>query len=859
MKVIEKRFLRGPNLHSPRPCFMAEIDLEDLDEVASSHIPGFTEKLCALLPTLADHRCSLGYRGGFVERLHEGTYMAHITEHVLIELQCLAGSEVGFGKARMVKGKPRHYTIVCSYHLESLVEKALPVAIELVTATARGESYDLATAKEQNIPFFRVSETMSLFQLGWGCQQKRFQATMTHNTSYVGVEIASDKQLTKTLLKEIGLPVPQGSVVTTLEEALDWVEHRKGPWAVKPLDANQGKGVTLDVANSEDMKKAFAHAKTYGRRVIIEQYIQGNDYRVLVVGDEVIAASRRSAPLVEGDGQHTIQQLVEVENLNPLRGDGHTNVLTKIKIDEQVEAVLAKQGFTLTSILASDQVAYLRDNANLSTGGTAEDVTDSLHPFTRAACLRAAKKIGLDVAGIDIICRDITQPLSLPHGAIIEVNAAPGIRMHEWPSAGLPRHAGQAIVRSLFKEGETGRIPITAVTGTNGKTTTTLLIAKALEQSGKITGTACTEGVFINSECISKGDCTGYWSARTLLSSPDVEAAVLETARGGIIKRGLAFDRCDVSVVLNISSDHLGQNGINDLEDLAAVKRVVARAAEKTVVLNAEDAYCVEMGEDRNDGVEVFYFSMNPDLLLLKMHEQKGGRAVVFDGESIVIVKGADRQIFLPVTELPFTRNGLVDFNIANALAAVAALVAQDCPAEAIKQALIHFRSNAEENPLRMNFFEVGDITVLVDYAHNSAAYQALGKTARKIAKKGDTIAVVTAPGDRRDEDIKEIGEICATEFNKLVIYEMEDRRERAVGSTAELLFKGAQQVNKENQTIKCIPNVQSALAYAMNNAQSGDLVILGCASDLNDFYGALPQVASHLSQPIIEVSGRNG
>ncbi len=544
MKVVGKHFLRGPNLYSRGPCFLALLDLQDLDEVSSQQIPGFSERLCELIPTLHEHRCSPRHPGGFVERLRDGTYLAHIVEHVTIELQCLAGTRVGFGRARRVRGKPRHYRVVCAYQLAHVVERAMELAIELLTALARGDRFDLQTplaalraiaekraigtstravieaAAKRGIPILRITEEANLFQLGWGSRQRRLQATVTGDTGHVAVKIASDKHLTKALLSEANLPVPQGDTVTTIDEALRTARRLRGPVTIKPLNANQGKGVTVAARSKEEITQAFEQARRFSRTVIVESFIKGHDYRVLVTGGRVAAAARRRPPCVTGDGAKTIRELVELENLDPARGEGHASILTKIPLDEHARAVLDKQGLNFDSVPDAGTVVVLRGNANLSTGGTAEDVTDLVHPQTRDICIRAAHKIGLDVTGIDLVCTDIGQPLQAQRGAIIELNAAPGIRMHEFPSRGKPRDAGGAIVESMFEPGDKGRIPVIAVTGTNGKTTTTLLISHAVQLAGLNTGTATSEGIFINGCAVDKGDCTGYWSARTLLTSP---------------------------------------------------------------------------------------------------------------------------------------------------------------------------------------------------------------------------------------------------------------------------------------------------------------------------------------------------
>ncbi|MGB9108299.1 MAG: Mur ligase family protein, partial [Telluria sp.] len=524
-----------------------------------------------------------------------------------------------------------------AYDLAAALEALRDTARRCAIGTSTGAVID--AAHRRGIPSLRLTDEANLFQLGWGSKQKRLQATITGATNNIAVGIASDKQLTKTLLDQAGCPVPAGDTVTTLAQA-QRIARRLGVVTVKPLDANQGKGVTTNCATPDDVERAFEFARKYGRHVIVEEFLRGRDYRVLVTGRKVAAASWRRPPHVIGDGVHTVGQLVEIENRNPARGDGHTNILTRIPVDELALQVLASQGHTLDTVLPEGVSVDLRGNANLSTGGTAEDVTDLLPEETREICIRAARTIGLDVAGIDIVCEDIAQPLHGQRGGIIEVNAAPGIRMHQYPSRGTARDAGAAIVDALFGD-DNGRIPVVAVTGTNGKTTTTLLVAHAARMAGLRTGVTTTEGVFIDGQRIAKGDCTGYRSARSVLTSPDVDFAVLETARGGILKRGLAYDLCDVAVVLNVSADHLGLDGIDSVEELAKVKAVVARRASRAVVLNAEDDHCVAMAAALADGVEPLYFSLDADNPVLLRHLDKGGRAVYYAEGAIVLANGA--------------------------------------------------------------------------------------------------------------------------------------------------------------------------------------------------------------------------
>jgi len=865
MKIIERRLLRGPNIHSLRPCFLAIVDLEDLDEVPSSAIPGFTDRLLALLPSLIEHRCSLERRGGFVERLREGTYMAHIAEHLTIALQNLAGHDVGFGKARMVHGMPRHYRIVVAYKTERVVQRALELAIELVTRAAQQQPFDVdravaelralaarealgpstraivEAAQRRMIPTLRLTDEANLFQLGWGVRQRRIQATTTSQTNTIAVEIASDKQLTKALLDEAGLPVPQGQKVASVEEAQAVARALGGPVVVKPLDANQGKGVSTAVFGDAAVAQAFERAEGFGTQVMAESFVEGDDYRVLVVGDQVVAVARRVPPHVVGDGRATVRQLVERENANPARGEDHENVLTKIRLDAAAEDELAQQGIAADSVLAPGRCVRLRGNANLSTGGTAEDMTGEMHPDTARACVRAARKIGLDVAGIDLVCTDIRQPLTSQHGAIIEVNAAPGIRMHEHPSHGARHHVGEAIVDSLFPAGDDGRIPVVAITGSNGKTTTTLAIGHVLQRLGRTTGVATTEGVFVAGQRVADGDCTGYWSARTVLTSPEVDVAVLETARGGILRRGLAFDLCDVGVVLNVQSDHLGQEGVETLDDLADVKGLVVETARKAAVLNAQDPRCVAMAQRMRRGCELIYFSMDFAEPAFAQHLAEGGRGVYVHHGVLMLGQGDHRIPLIETARLPFTLGGRARHNVQNALAAFAALIAIELPRHRIASAMASFTSSAHQNPLRLNVFRSRGVMLLVDYAHNPEAYRAIIDTGRALTTQR-LIGVVAAPGDRRDDDIVAMGRICAEGFDETVIFEMDDLRGQPAGATADKLMRGAHAAQRasDGPPPRVVRDVREAIRDALHVARPGDVIVLGCASHLDELRDAL-------------------
>ncbi|ALK97225.1 cyanophycin synthetase [Massilia sp. WF1] len=860
MRITEQRFLRGPNLYAATPCLLAVVDASGLDP--AEHLAGLGARLLARLPGMAPEAAA---------RLSDCASPAEALEPVAMELQRLAGAPGGFSQTIVDPAAPARVRVVCGYTLEQVAGAALRTARELIEAmlahapfgleaaldelrdTARRHAIGtstgavIAAAHKRGIPSLRLLEDANLFQLGWGSKQKRLQATITGATNNIAVGIASDKQLTKTLLDQAGCPVPAGETVTSLAQA-QRVARRLGCVTIKPLDANQGKGVTVACSTPEDVERAFEFARKYGRHVIVEEYLRGRDYRVLVTGRKVAAASWRRPPHVVGDGVHSVRQLVETENANPARGDGHTNILTRIPLDELALQVLAQQGWTLDDVPPECAAVDLRGSANLSTGGTAEDVTDLLPEETRDICIRAARTIGLDVAGIDIVCQDISKPLREQRGGIIEVNAAPGIRMHQYPSRGTPRDAGAAIVDTLFGEDD-GRIPVIGVTGTNGKTTTTLLIANAARMAGLRTGVTTTEGVFIDGQQIAKGDCTGYRSARSVLTSPDVDFAVLESARGGILKRGLAYDRCDVAVVLNVSADHLGLDGVDTVEELAKVKAVVARRAARAVVLNAEDDHCVAMASGLADSVELLYFSLDADNPHLLRHLDHGGRAVYLEDNTIVLANGARHEAVVDVRQMPVTLNGAARYNIANSLAAAAALAASGFDNAEIAEGLRSFVSDWKSNPLRSNLFDVDGVTVIVDYAHNSAAYAALAETARAMSP-GRLVGVVAAPGDRRDSDLVDIGATCASGFDELVIYETENRG-RAAGTVAARLVEGVRLAKFEEDHLQVELDVHQAIRAGLARCEKGDVLLFGCGSDISELLEAIrpqkPEVAKRI------------
>ncbi|KUK08211.1 MAG: UDP-N-acetylmuramyl tripeptide synthase, partial [Caldanaerobacter subterraneus] len=598
MKIKEIRVYRGRNVYSHRPVIKMTVDIEG-EEIPTKDIPGFNETLLNLLPGLKKHTCSYGYEGGFAKRLEEGTYLPHVTEHIILELQNVLGYDVKFGRARNVEGSL--YNVIFEYSLEECGIRAAKLAVDLVNKLIRGEKIDLEEklekirdiiaevelgpstmaikmeALKRGIPVTRVGNG-SILRLGYGKYQKIIEGTISQNTSCIAVDIASDKILTKKILKDHGLPVPEGDVAYNEEEAISIAEELGYPVVIKPYNGNQGKGVHLNISSREEVVIAYRNAKNYSDLVMVEKQIRGRHYRVLVVGEKVVAVAERIPAHVIGDGVHTVKELIEIENKNPLRGNGHEKPLTKITVDAVSKMVLQKQGLTLDDVPRKGRKVFLRESANLSTGGIAIDRTDEIHPHNIEIAVRAAKAIGLDIAGIDITMEDIRKPLSATNGAIIEINASPGIRMHHYPSKGKPRNVAKAIVDMLFPKGSKATIPIISITGTNGKTTVTRMTAHILKTYGYTVGMTCTDGIYIDDTCVYKGDNTGPKSARTCLADKNIDAAVLETARGGIIREGLGYDLADIGVITNISEDHLGIDGIETLEDLAFVKALVVEA-----------------------------------------------------------------------------------------------------------------------------------------------------------------------------------------------------------------------------------------------------------------------------------------
>lgn len=873
MSVLQTSVYRGPHHYSHTPMVRIQLDLGRLEEWPSDRIPGFSDALLALLPGLERHGCSYRKAGGFVRRLRSGTWIGHIAEHVALELQTLAGHRVTRGKTRSVKGQPGVYNVMFAYRDAEVGRLAGRIALELIDSIlpadlqgvegldrvaeldgafdlnrrlaalerqVRRSSFGPTTqalvdeARRRGIPVMRLNE-QSLVQLGHGKYQQRIRASITGKTSLVAVELAGNKDMTKKLLADNGVPVPRGVVVRTVEDAIREARRLRYPLVTKPLDGNHGRGVTTGIANEEQLRFGFAEASEHSRSVIIEQYFQGRDHRILVIDGKLIACAERVPAHVVGDGAHTIAELVAEVNKDPRRGDGHEKVMTRIKIDALVTEYLSRSNLTPDSVPAAGETILLRATANLSTGGTAIDRTDVMHPDNAEMARRAAMIIGLDVAGIDFIAPDITRSVRETGGGIIEVNAAPGFRMHLEPSEGTPRDVARPVIDMLFPQGRPSRVPIIAITGTNGKSTTARMIKHIIRQTGANVGMTSTSGVYVNDLLVQAGDATGPRSARMVLSDPTVEVAVLETARGGLLREGLAFDNADIGVFLNVSADHLGLKGIDTLDDLADLKSLVVETVRRqgVSVLNADDPLVVKKAR-RAGGRPAWFTMRSGDEMpqLVRDHIAGGGLAVVREsgpaGGCIVVHDRGRREVVMHAADIPATVDGMAGFNIANALAAVGVCVAHDVPVLTIRSALSTFQSNFDQNPGRLNVHDAHGFRVIVDYAHNAAGLEALGGLLEGLrGKYRRMMGAVSIPGDRRDEDILEMGRIAAGIFDELYFREDPGTRGRPRGEIMSLLKDGARSVGKPEHQIHLIAGEPEATQAALEAAHAGDLVVV--------------------------------
>ncbi|MCF6223800.1 MAG: cyanophycin synthetase [Flavobacteriaceae bacterium] len=849
MKILNINAMRGPNYWSVRrhKLIVMVLDLEEMEEKPSNKVNGFSQRLEALFPSMYEHRCSVGTAGGFFQRVEEGTWMGHIIEHIALEIQTLAGMDVGFGRTRGY-GEHGVYSVVFSYMEEKVGRYAATASVAICEALINGEDYDLSEdiqrmreirederlgpstgsiieeAESRGIPWIRLNK-YSLCQLGYGANQKRIQATVTSETSSIGVEIAGDKEDTKYLLEQAEVEVPRGDIIRRESSLKEACEHVGFPLVIKPIDGNHGRGITVNINSYEAAIEAFHMAKEVSRAVIVEKFIVGDDYRLLVINYKLVAAAKRTPAHVIGDGKSTIQELVDKINEDPRRGYGHEKILTQITINDLSKNIIKANGYTLDTVIKKDEMLILKDTANLSTGGTAEDILDIVHPANVFMAERIAKIIDLDICGIDVMTTDITKPLSETGGAVLEVNAGPGFRMHLAPTKGLPRNIASPVIDKLFPHGSTSRIPIIAVTGTNGKTTTTRLIAHIAKMNGYRVGYTTSDGVYIQNRLLMKGDCTGPASAEFVLRDPTVNFAVLECARGGLLRAGLGFKKCDVAIVTNVSADHLGLKGIHTIEQLARVKGVVPETVlpEGYAILNADDDLVYEMrrGLDCN----IALFSLDENNPHIKALQRKGGITAIYENGYVTICRGEWKMRVMKAKDIPLTYGGKAVFMIQNVLPALIAANVQGISIEDMKAGLDTFIPSASQTPGRLNLFKFNDFTILLDYAHNPAGMRAL-KVFTDALDATIKVGIIAGIGDRRVEDNIEMGSIAAEMFDEIII--RQDKRLR--GRTEEELIKMLEdgiKIKDPNKKITIIPSEKEAITYAVKNAVKGSLIVL--------------------------------
>jgi cyanophycin synthetase len=856
--VRKTTIYRGPNIWARMPVILFNVDIGELEERPTNKISGFYERLTELLPSLYDHGCSLGRPGGFLQRMREGTWMGHVLEHLALEFQNLAGAEVTRGKTRGTTEKGV-YNVVFEHQQEDVGTAAGNLAVRLLNHQIYGAEPDfdfqreledkvirvaerlaygpstgaiVSEAERRGIPVIRLDPRRSLVQLGHGTYQKRVWATVTSETSNISVDIAANKELTNRLLQEIGIPVPRGTIVHNADDAVRAARRIGFPVVIKPLDGNHGRGVCINLKDDDEVRRMFPVAEGESRAgtVVVENFVTGKDYRILVVNNEVVAVAERVPAHVVGDGEHSIARLIEITNADLRRGVGHEKILTRISIDGQTLESLERQGLTLEDVPSEGVAVQLKQTGNMSTGGTSIDRTDDIHPDNAQFARQAAMVVGLDIAGIDFIASDISQSVRQAGGAIVEVNAGPGFRMHTHPTEGHPRHVGRAVIDMLFPPGARSRVPIVAVTGTNGKTTTVRMIAHIMRTAGKRVGMTTTDGIYIDGTQILAGDMSGPTSAQMVLKNPTVNYAVLETARGGILRSGLGFDRCDIAVVTNVTSDHLGLAGIDSMAELAKVKAVVPQSVfrDGVSVLNADNEWTADIA--RLARGEIIYFGMQEDNATLREHLRGRGRAVVLrptrNGEMITIVEHRRETSLLLASEIPATFDGRLRVNVANAMAATAAALGENVLLEHIRQALRTFTTSFFQTPGRFNVMEFHGRRVIMDYCHNLAGLESMVDFVGRLEAER-TIAVISMPGDRLDEDIKSFGALAGQTFNELVIREDTNRRGREPGEIAGILKEAAIDAGLPDGCISIVLDEFEAVREAIRRSEKNDLVVL--------------------------------
>ena len=848
MKILKIQALQGPNIWSiaRKKLIQMRLDLEELEELPTNKIPGFRERIELLIPSLIAHRCSEGCHGGFFQRVDQGTWMGHVIEHIALEIQSLAGMDVGFGRTRETKTKGV-YNVVFNYLEEKVGVFAAESAVKIAQAIINGDDYDLLAdlqtmreirekvrlgpstgsivdeAKSRDIPWIRLG-TNSLIQLGYGINQMRFQATITCKTSNIAVDIACNKEQTKKMLDAASIPVAKGSICVDEEDLAETIKSIGYPIVLKPLDGNHGKGASINVINWKDAVLGLEYAQKYSRRVIVERFITGYDFRVLVIDNKIVAAAQRVPAHVVGDGINSIEELIKIVNSDPRRGYGHENVLTEIDIDRDSLELLEKRNFTVNSIPEKDDIVYLKSTANLSTGGTSIDVTDMMHPENVFMAERISRIIGLDVCGVDIMADNLTQSLKENGGVILEVNAAPGFRMHLAPSEGLPRNVAAPVIDMLYPLGKPSRIPIIAITGTNGKTTTTRLIAHIVKNNGFRVGFTTSDGIYIQNHLMEKGDTTGPISAEYILKDPNVEFAVLETARGGILRSGLGFSRCDIGIITNIQEDHLGISDIHDLKDLSRVKSVVVESIKKDgwAVLNGEDEYCLKIADKLDCNVALF--SLNEDNNAIIEHCKNGGIAAIYENGFVTIKKGDWKIRVEKATLIPLTMNGKAKFMIANVLAATLASYLYGFKIEDIKLSLTTFLPGAAQTPGRMNVFKFSKFKVMIDFAHNPTGYRGIEDYLQSVEAKRK-IGIISGIGDRRDDDIKECARIAARMFDHIIIRQEKYLRGRTEKQIIDLIIDGIKE-SDATTSYEVVTLEIDAIRHAFSLAVEGTYIV---------------------------------
>lgn len=864
--------MRGPNYWSVRrhKLIVMVLDLQEMEEYPTNKVDGFGDRLKAMFPSMYSHRCSEGCEGGFFMRVDDGTWMGHVIEHIALEIQTLAGMDTGFGRTRGY-GEEGVYNVVFSYMEEKVGRYAAKAAVRICEALIAGTTYDLAEdiqemreirederlgpstgsiveeAVSRGIPWIRLNK-YSLCQLGYGANQKRIQATVTSETSNIGVEIACDKEDTKYLLEHAEVEVPRGEIIRrerSLESACNYVGF---PLVVKPVNGNHGRGITVDINTYEEALVAFKAAQEISRSVIIEKFITGEDYRLLVINNVLVAAAKRTPAHVVGDGKSTIQELIDEVNKDPRRGYGHEEVLTMIKVNDLTKTLIAAKGYTLETVLKKDEVMILKDTANLSTGGTAEDVTDIVHPANVFMAERISKIIDLDICGIDVMTSDISKPLEETGGAVLEVNAGPGFRMHLAPTEGLPRNVAAPVIDKLFPPGSTSRIPIVAISGTNGKTTTTRLIAHIAKMKGYRVGYTTSDGVYIQNRLLMKGDCTGPASSEFVLKDPTVNFAVLECARGGLLRAGLGFKNCDIGIVTNVAADHLGLKGINTIEQLAKVKGVIPETVlpEGTAILNADDDLVYAMRKSVECNVALF--SLDENNPRIKAMQKRGGISAIYENGYITICRGEWKMRVIKAVNVPLTYGGKATFMIQNVLPAVITAYLRGFTLEDMRAALETFIPSASQTPGRLNLFKFKNFQILVDYAHNPSGMRALKQFTDNL-EASVKVGIIAGIGDRRIEDNNEMGGIAAEMFDEIII--RQDKRLR--GKTEEELIKmlndGIKMKDPKKKTT-IIPSEKEAILHAVKNAKQGALIVL-CSDVVPDALDLVKQLKEEESKDL--------